>query len=141
MTPPPNYASALIILAQSAESLLSKDTQSNIVRRSVSLDQVQDAASNSTRGDTGLPEKNRHSRTRNIFKFSRQFSRTSATSNGNNNTNTRLSESPKIPRSPPPYPQSPIVIAQRPSPPLTPLISGSQCDIQEVMCTDIEVFT
>lgn len=135
ITPPPNYASALVILAQSEESLPSKQrSQSNLVRRSVSMDQIENSVSDSPRGDEPQ-NKRKYSKTRNIFRFSRQFSKNS----GNNSA--RASESPKTPRTPPPYPQSPCIIPQSPPPPLTPLpFSSLQCGTHE-HGTDIEIVT
>ncbi|XP_045192152.1 uncharacterized protein LOC123548712 [Mercenaria mercenaria] len=135
MTPPPNYASALIILAQSEESISSKQhSQSDLIRRSVSLDQIQDAAPESSRDSSDSSWKRKYSKTRNIFRFSRQFSKTS----GNNSL--RASESPKTPRSPPPYPQSPLIYPQTPPPPLTPLPNENECAVQE-QGTDSDIVT
>lgn len=134
ITPPPNYASALVILAQSEESLSSKQrSQSNLIRRSISLDQIQNRVADSPKEDT-YQGKRKYSKTRNIFRFSRQFSKTS----GNNSL--RCSESPKTPRSPPPYPQSPCVIPLSPPPPLTPLSVNSLDGAQELN-TDTEIVT
>lgn len=117
ITPPPNYASALIILARSQECLSPKEVDSSsCIRRCVSLEQVPNPVTESDKECFELKEKTKpYSKHKNIFRFSRQFSRISRAESGNNNAN---SISPRTPRSPPPY--SPV-IPQSPPPPLTPL--------------------
>lgn len=132
MTPPPNYASALIILAQSEESISSKQhSQSDLIRRSVSLDQIQRSSAESPKESSDSHWKERYSKTRNIFRFSRQFSRTSG------NGSFRASESPKTPRSPPPYPQSPFIYPLTPPPPLTPLPNENGGQDADVSNTEV----
>lgn len=120
MTPPPNYASALVILAQSQESLSLK--QSNLIRRSVSVDQVYNDSAPSD-GTSVIPDKNRHTiRRQNIFRFSRQCSK------ANERNSLHVPESSSASRPPPPYPESPLLIPDYPPPPPTPLPSELQCD-------------
>ncbi|XP_060608211.1 uncharacterized protein LOC132760275 isoform X2 [Ruditapes philippinarum] len=136
MTPPPNYASALIILAQSEESISSKQhSQSDLIRRSVSMDQIQGSTAGVPKECTESLWKQKYTKSRNIFRFSRQFSRTSG------NSSFRASESPKTPRSPPPYPQSPCIYPLTPPPPLTPLPNENEGGVQDTDVTNAEVVT
>ena len=78
MTPPPNYDAALIILAQSQDSVLTKPRRhSSVFRRSVSMEQMLNTNNGRspsvtlTSSDTPKEQNKRRS----IFRFSRQFSK------------------------------------------------------------------
>ena len=78
LTPPPNYDAALIILARSQDSVLTKSRRkSSVYRRSVSLEQMNNyqnerspSLTNNNDSETPKDQKKRRS----IFRFSRQFS-------------------------------------------------------------------
>lgn len=79
MTPPPNYDAALIILAQSQDSVLTKSRRkSSVFRRSVSLEQMNnypEERSPSVTNNNSETPKDQNIKKRSVFRFSRQLSR------------------------------------------------------------------
>lgn len=135
ITPPPNYDAALMILAQSAESVLNKTRyrQTSLVRRSLSVDQVQERQSqpNSPRIMEATEEhdikSNRTKSNKSVFRFSGKFVKrlNSFSSGAKNQTDSSQCQSSLL-TPPPPYPQTPSVYPNSPPPPFTPTVPEIQ---------------
>lgn len=146
MTPPPNYDTALVILAMSQDSVLSKPRRhSSIYRRSMSVEQMAHNRQSVCTDDSQKGPFKQSKGSRRFFRFSRQFSRTSTSSTGNNMTSPH--HSPLMSRAtltPPPYPQTPPIYPLTPPPPLTPLLQDTEtqnCDSHSDRSTDHHVNT
>lgn len=119
-----------MILAQSAESVLGKARSqgSSLVRRSLSVDHVQDQQSqpNSPRVREGSEESDSNktpcAKNRSIFRFSGKFRKYSDSNCGGakNSSDLTLCQSHLL--TTPPYPQSPPVYPSSPPPPFTPTV-------------------
>ena len=142
LTPPPNYDAALMILAQSSESLLSKAHRCScsLLRRSLSLDQVQ--GSPSSPGIRDISEENaethncsKHGQTksRSIFRFSGTFRKHSASNSSGAKNYSDSTQCQTSLLTPPPYPFTPTY-PNTPPPPFTPTVP--EIHIQPAMDLD-----
>lgn len=131
LTPPPNYDTALRILAQSAESILNKTRcrQSSLVRRSLSMDQVNDNRSqpNSPCGRDTTDDSENHkierTKSRRIFRFSGKFCKNTGSdihSSGAKGHSDSQCQSNLV--TPPPYPDTPLLYPTSPPPPFSPSV-------------------
>lgn len=127
MTPPPTYNSALLILARSAESLLQhkpvNKRLSVLSRRSLSMDVIEIEQTSPPKQESaeadGHPTNDWKSKSRNIFRFSRQFSKPGhIPSHSDKDGSGHHCQSILI--TPPPYPQTPPIYPLTPPPPCTP---------------------
>ncbi|XP_052818738.1 uncharacterized protein LOC128244728 [Mya arenaria] len=131
MTPPPNYDTALIILAQSEESILCKphSRQSSVIRRCISVDEIQTRQPQTpVSSSPDVEHKDGRHKSRRIFRFSKHFSRRLSQSNGfkSSTSNINSSQCQSFLITPPPYPLTPPLYPFTPPPPLTPLVVESQ---------------
>lgn len=115
LTPPPNYDAALIILARSQESVLTKSRRkSSVFRRSVSMEQINNSHNETspsiTNNESETPKE--QTKRRSIFRFSRQFSRPLSQKDYTCVPSQQLSRPPSLATSVPSSPVSPLPSSQ-----------------------------